>query len=95
MSLLSRLFGRGGGDAEGPGDGEEYNDFMVYPAPIREGNIYRLSARITGEVDGAMKEHTLIRADTFQDKDEAIAASRAKAHQMIDQMGERLFLQSS
>ena len=89
MSLLSRLFG-GGGSAEPP-KGEDYKDFIIFAEPIREGNVFRLCARITGQVDGEEKEHRLIRADTLESEDAAVEASINKAKQMIDEQGARLF----
>ena len=88
MSLLSRLFG-GGGSAEPPA-GEDYEGFKIIPEPIAEGSKFRLAARITREVDGEMKEHHLIRADTLDSKEAADSAAIAKAKQMIDQMGLRV-----
>ena len=89
MSILSRLFG-GGGNAEPP-TSEDYQGFTITPEPIAEGNKYRLAARITREVDGETKEHHLIRADTLDSKGQADEAAIAKAKQMIDQMGLRVF----
>ena len=89
MSFLSKLFG--GGASSEPPQGEDYKDFKIFPEPIREGKVYRLCARITGEIDGATKEHRLIRADTLESEDAAIDASRNKAKQMIDEQGARLF----
>ena len=42
-------------------------------------------------MDGAVKVHQLIRADTRTSHDEAVEASVAKAKQAIDQLGETLF----
>jgi hypothetical protein len=90
MSLLSKLFG-GGKSAAAPPQGEAYEGFLIYPEPIREGKTFRLCARITCEIDGELKEHRLIRADTLESEDACIAASRAKAKQMVDEQGKRLF----
>jgi hypothetical protein len=46
-----------------------------------------VAARI--EKDG--RRHELIRADTMASQDEAVAISAAKARQVIDELGERLF----
>lgn len=89
MSLLSRLFG-GGSKAE-PTPAITYEGFNITPEPIAEGSKFRLAARITLEVDGEVKEHYLIRADTLDSKDQADEAAVNKAKQMIDQMGARLF----
>ena len=93
MSLLSRLFGLGGGgkaDAPAPRT-VEYEGFRITPDPVSEDGGYRLAARIEAEVDGETKAHHLIRADMLRDRDEAEQAAIRKARQMIDQMGPRLF----
>lgn len=89
MSLLSRLFGGGKSAASAPV--ETYKDMRIYADPLQEGRNYRLSARIEMDVDGEIREHRLIRADTFQDVETAASASIAKAKQMIDEQGAQLF----
>jgi hypothetical protein len=89
MSLLSRLFGGGAARPETPP--ETHKGFSIRPTPIREGGRYRVSARIEKEVGGVPKTHTLIRADVMDSEDEAATVSVAKARQMIDEQGERLF----
>ncbi len=90
MSLLSRLFG--GNDGSKPSEpAETYRGMQIYAEPQREGGTYRLAARIAHEIDGEIREHHLIRADTFQSIEDAKAASLAKAKQMIDEQGIRLF----
>lgn len=90
MSFLSKLFG-GGKTAEAP-QVETYEGMRVFPEPIQEGSVHRLCARIEMDVEGGdVKEHRVIRADTFNNRDEAVAASTAKAKQMIDEQGPRLF----
>lgn len=84
MSLLSKLFGGGSASTTEP---EAYKDYAITAVPEKESNGWRLAAKI--EKDG--KTHHLIRADVIQDKDAADAASIAKARQMIDEQGERLF----
>ncbi len=89
MSILSKLFGNKG--ATEALKGEDYKGFVIFAEPIREGKTYRLAARIEqGEGDN-LKSHQLIRADTFQNDDQAREASRLKAIQMIDEQGDRLF----
>ena len=71
---------------------QTYEGMRVFPEPIQEGSVYRLCARIEMDVEGGdVKEHLVIRADTFNNRDEAVAASTAKAKQMIDEQGPRLF----
>jgi hypothetical protein len=90
MSLLSRLFGSK--KSESPVDTSvEYQGFRITPAPMKESQGFRLCAVIEKEVDGEMKSHRLIRADTIADIHQCSDASIAKAKQMIDQMGECLF----
>jgi hypothetical protein len=91
MSLLSRLFGGGGGPAKPRHASETYKDFTITPDPAREGPRFRLRARIEKEIAGETKTHVMIRADTFEDEDSAAAASLGKARQMIDEQGDRLF----
>ena len=88
MSLLSKLFG--GKSAPEP-DPVAYEGFQITPQPIPEGRSFRLSARVEKDVGGTMQSHTLIRADTFEGLEAATEASIAKAKQMIDEQGDRLF----
>jgi hypothetical protein len=89
MSLLSRLFGgKPRADApEAATEAEDYKGFRITPKPIREGGQHRVAARI--EKDGRV--HDLVRADTMASLEDATAISRAKAKQMIDEQGDRLF----
>ncbi len=97
MSWLTRLFGgRTGGEAAGgpapaAAAGEDYKGFRITPAPIREGGNYRVAARIEKLVDGVALRHDLVRADTMASLEEATAISAARARQIIDERGERLF----
>ena len=93
MSILSKLFGRGGGDASAPEEQPvTYKGFTIRPAPIVEGKQYRLAAWIEKEVGGEPKSHHLIRADMTATRDTAVEAAIAKAKQLIDEQGEQLFL---
>jgi len=89
MSLFSKLFG-GGGAPTAP-EPETYEGFRIIVDPIKEGGSFRLAATIEKEIGGETKSHRLIRADTFQSEDEARQFSRAKAQQMIDQLGDGVF----
>ncbi|MEN8892601.1 HlyU family transcriptional regulator [Planktotalea arctica] len=92
MSLFSRLFGsKHKSESPVKTTTVEYQGFRITPQPMKEAQGYRLCAVIEKEVGGAAKSHTLIRADTITSLDECNAASIAKARQMIDQQGERLF----
>lgn len=84
MSLLSKLFGGGGGPEP---ERETYEGFTITPNPAREGSRFRIGATI----EKGEKVHHLIRADMLESLDEANEASVRKAKQMIDEQGERLF----
>jgi hypothetical protein len=58
---------------------------------MKESQGYRLCALIEKEVNGELKSHRLIRADTISDIDVCREAAIEKAKQMIDQLGDRLF----
>lgn len=90
MSLLKRLFGSKK-STSAVDTSVEYLGFRITPEPMKEAQGFRLCAVIEKEVDGELKTHRLIRADTIGDLDQCNEASIAKAKQMIDQMGERLF----
>ncbi len=89
MSLFSRLFGGGGSEPET--EAEDYNGFLIFPEPVKESGGFRIAARIEKEIGGELKIHNLIRADVCTNPDEAVRLSTAKAKQMIDQMGDKLF----
>ncbi|MEM7489589.1 MAG: HlyU family transcriptional regulator [Pseudomonadota bacterium] len=84
--FLSRLFG-GGGSAPKPAASVSYEGFDITPQPIQAGSEWRIAARI--EKDG--KVHEMIRADTLRDRDACAEAALAKAKQVIDQQGDRIF----
>ena len=88
MSLLSKLFGSKAASQPEP---EEHNDFLIFPDPVKESGGYRIAARIEKEIDGEVKTHHMIRADTYQSKETAIEASLAKAKLFIDQVGDGVF----
>ncbi|SFI86749.1 HlyU family transcriptional regulator [Jannaschia pohangensis] len=89
MDFLKKLFG-GLGPAAAPPETpatETYNGFTISAAPMDAGGEFRIAATI--EKDG--KVHNLIRADTLRDRTAATEASMAKARQVIDEQGDRLF----
>ncbi|WP_108816184.1 HlyU family transcriptional regulator [Loktanella sp. Alg231-35] len=85
MSLFSKLFG--GGKTPALALSETYNGFAITPTPQKESGGWRLAARI--EKGG--QEQLLIRSDVLNSKEQAEEASVAKAKQIIDEQGERLF----
>ncbi|MEO9683664.1 MAG: HlyU family transcriptional regulator [Tateyamaria sp.] len=91
MSFLKKLFGGSGAETPAKATAESYKDYSITPTPIREGTAYRVSARIEKQIDDETKIHTLVRADTIGDLSQAEATSIAKAKQMIDEQGDRIF----
>ena len=91
MPLWSRFFGGKQPKEPASAPSEEHKGFRITPKPIRESGHYRIAARIEKEVAGVPRVHDLIRADTVATPDEAHTLSLAKARQVIDEQGERLF----
>lgn len=89
-SFLSRLFGSKSA-SEAPSNAEDYKGYRVTPAPRKEGGQYRVAAVIEKLSDGATLRHDMIRADLTASLDEATSISLAKARQMIDQQGDKIF----
>lgn len=90
MSFLKKLFG-GGASTQSEAEAEVYKGFAIKPTPISEGGSYRVCAVIEKEIEGEMKRHELVRADTVQGLEAAQTASVGKAKQLIDEQGDRLF----
>ncbi|WP_298851950.1 HlyU family transcriptional regulator [uncultured Ruegeria sp.] len=88
MSLFAKLFGSSEKSEPEP---VSYKGFDVFPDPVAEGGKYRLSARIEKTIDGDRKTHVVIRADVFESRDQAESFSIAKAKQVVDEQGERIF----
>jgi hypothetical protein len=101
-SFLSGLIGKltGGsagakdsGSAANANDGEveDYKGYTIIPSPRPNGGQYNTAGLITREIEGEVKKHQFIRADTHGSRDEAIRHSVTKAKQIIDEQGDRLF----
>ncbi|WP_299043545.1 HlyU family transcriptional regulator [uncultured Tateyamaria sp.] len=88
MSLLKKLFG--GGDTPEPSV-EIYKDYRITPTLKKEADGYRIAARIEKDIEGETKAHDLIRADTIASHEDALAATIAKAKQIIDEQGDWIF----
>lgn len=87
MSLFSRLFGGKTPEVEP----QSHAGFAIYPEPVQEGTKWRIAARIEKEIDGEIKSHRLIRADTLDSQEAAIQATLNKARQVIDEQGDQMF----
>jgi hypothetical protein len=94
MSFWKSLFGGGSSASESegkPGAPVEYNGFTIRPAPYKAEGQYQTAGIITKEIGGIAKEHRFIRADRHASYDDAVEFSLAKARQIVDQQGERMF----
>ena len=89
MSILSKLFG--GGGAKTPPPPEHYEGFDIHLDPMPDGPRWRIAARIEKEIDGEVKVHHMIRADTYGSQETALEASISKARILIDQQGDAIF----
>ena len=73
-------------------DPVEYNGYRIRPTPFRAASAqYQTAGIIEKEIGGEVKEHRFVRAETHSSHEEAIAFSIAKAKQIIDEQGDRLF----
>ena len=92
MSFWKSLFGGGGSESEGkPSEPVEYNGFILRAAPYKAEGQYQTAGVVEKEVGGVRKEHKFIRADRHASYDDAVEFSLAKARQIVDQQGERMF----
>ena len=92
-SLFKALWQRltAGGIAGAGAEPLEYNGYLIRPTPYARGGGYQTCGVITKEVAGDVKEHSFVRAETHPSRDAAIEFSVAKAKQLIDEQGDRLF----
>ena len=92
-AALSRL--TGGGAAEEP-TAEiapvDYKGYRIKPAPYRTNGQYQTAGTIEKDDPQGVKEHRFIRADTHPTREAAIEFAIAKAKQIIDLQGDRIFL---
>lgn len=92
MSFLNALFGRlAPAPAEKIAGPVEYKGFVIRAAPFKSGGQYQTAGVIEREIDGVCKEHQFVRADAFATYDDAVSFTLAKARQMVDLQGERMF----
>ena len=92
IEFIKRIFGNPSAKKGAKGiPSTYYNDFEIRPAPVQDSNGWRVSGTIAKEVDGTLKEHEFVRADSCSDKESAVALTLRKARQFIDERGERIF----
>ncbi len=93
MSFLKRLFGGGKTkDADAAsGPSETHEGFTIVATPYENNGRWQLCGIISREVDGVLKEHRFVRADSFAARSEAEEMTLFKARQIIEQSNGRLF----
>jgi hypothetical protein len=94
MSFLKKLFG-GGKPADAaesaPAATGEHQGFAIKATPYQEQGQWQMCGVIEKEIGGELKSHRFVRADRFPDQSQAAEFTLAKARQIVDQMGERMF----
>jgi hypothetical protein len=91
-AALGRLAGGGeGGSAEVAAEAVEYKGYRIRPAPYSANGQYQTAGYIEKDTPEGIKQHRFIRADTYAGRDDAVAFTIAKAKQIIDQQGDRIF----
>jgi hypothetical protein len=92
-ALWARLVGGGSGaaPAEVAAETVEYNGYRIRPAPYAAKGGFQTAGvieKITGE---GVKEHRFVRAETHPSRDDAVSFTIAKAKQILDEQGDRVF----
>jgi hypothetical protein len=91
-AALSRLAGRAAGaSGEPPIEAVEYKGYRIRPQPYRTNDQYQTAGTIERATSEGLREHRFVRADTYRSREDAIAFTIAKAKQIIDQQGDRIF----
>lgn len=96
MSFLKKLFGLGGSSDTAPDEEtppEEYKGFFIRATPYEENGAFQVCGVITKTIDDEEKKHVFIRADRLPSREVAESMTLAKARQIIDLEGERIFRQ--
>jgi hypothetical protein len=93
-TALSRLTG-GVGSEKASGPSVEYEGYRITPTPYRSKDHYQTAGTIEKDTPEGLKQHKFIRADTYHSRDDAIAFTISKAKQIIDNLGDRIFTQST
>lgn len=83
--------GRAGASHEPAIASVEYKGYCIRPTPYRTNDQYQTAGSIEKDTPEGAKEHRFVRADTHRSRDDAIAFTVAKAKQIIDQQGDRIF----
>lgn len=91
MSFLKSLFGGGKPAQPRTAPSESYNGYLIRATPYREGGQFQMCGEIEKVIDGEAKVHRFVRADRFPGEEEAVSFTFAKARQIVDLNGDRMF----
>jgi hypothetical protein len=69
----------------------EYKGYRIRPAPYRTDGQYQTAGIIDKDTPEGVKEHRFVRADTHPSREAAVDFAIAKAKQIIDLQGDRMF----
>jgi hypothetical protein len=84
--------GLGTGEAAEPAIAAvEYKGYRIKPTPYRTNGHYQTAGIIEKDGPEGVREHRFLRADMHQSREGAIAFVIAKAQQIIDLEGDRIF----
>ena len=87
--MFARL---GAAPAEKASEPVAYKGYLIRAAPYKnDGGQYQIAGSIEREIGGVRKEHRFIRADALASHDDAVKFTLAKAQQIVDLQGERMF----
>jgi hypothetical protein len=70
----------------------EYKGYRIRPTPYEVNGQYQTAGIIEKDLPDGLKEHHFVRADTHQNRDDAINFTISKAKQIIDMQGDRIFI---
>ncbi|WP_297482910.1 HlyU family transcriptional regulator [uncultured Photobacterium sp.] len=90
MGLFSWLFGKKA-TTETTIEPIEYNGYLIYPEPQKEGGQFRIAGRICKQINDTIQTHYFIRSDILPSRVDAETFMLKKAQMFIDQTGERMF----
>lgn len=90
--FLKKLFG--GGQTAKTTAAVPHKDFMIDPAPQRDGGVWRIAGSIYQDTENERRERSFMRADTFSTEEDAIKFTILKGQQIIDQNGPRILEES-
>ena len=96
LSLIKAAWNRLAGERAPAGSGKtaaavEYKGYRIRPAAYRSNSQYQTAGVIEKDFPDGAKEHRFIRAETHPSEDDANQFAIAKARQIIDQQGDRIF----